>query len=282
VTLPPGAAGTDPAAAAPPGAAFVLPPHLHASLVLVRHGESTWVAEGRFQGSADPPLSPRGEEQARQVAARLRLPRDGSPLPVGQGAPLAVWHSPLARARDTAGAIADASGYRLVPDPDLREMGQGEWEGLLGSEVVARWPDALERWRRTPTEANAPGGETLLEAATRVRGAVDRVVVALVEGSGRDEAESSPVLGYRSAAPPAWAVVVAHDGILRLALLSLLGIPLERFWTVPFVLCGITVLELRHGSATLRAHNLAEHLAPLAEQDAAAAAEAAGERRGAL
>jgi broad specificity phosphatase PhoE len=75
-------------------------------------------------------------------------------------------------------------------------------------------------------------------------------------------------------------LLVAHDGIFRLALLCLLGLPLDRFWTFPFVLCGVTVLELRDGRVSLIAHNLAEHLAPLAAQ--AVAETEARDRAGAL
>jgi broad specificity phosphatase PhoE len=53
---------------------------------------------------------------------------------------------------------------------------------------------------------------------------------------------------------------VAHDGVLRLALLALLGLPLGAFWRVPFVLCGITIVTIDGGATALRAHNLAEHL----------------------
>ena len=85
----------------------------------------------------------------------------------------------------------------------------------------------------------------------------------------------------REAPAEPWAVLVAHDGIFRLALLTLLGLPYERFWSFPFNLCAITALALNQGVATLRAHNLSEHLAPLAAEERAAA-EARGDRRGAL
>ncbi len=78
----------------------------------------------------------------------------------------------------------------------------------------------------------------------------------------------------------AWRPLVAHDGIFRLALLQLLGVPLDRFWSFPFVLCGITILELRDGRATLIGHNLSEHLAPLAAE--AVAQTEARDRAGAL
>src|ERR1700704_5278682 len=61
-----------------------------------------------------------------------------------------------------------------------------------------------------------------------------------------------------------WTLLVAHDGIFKVVLLTLLDLPLDRFWTFPFALCGITVVELRDGRGILRAHNLTEHLAPLA------------------
>jgi broad specificity phosphatase PhoE len=78
-----------------------------------------------------------------------------------------------------------------------------------------------------------------------------------------------------------WGVLVAHDGIFRVLMLTLFALPLERFWSFPFNLCAITVVSFQNGVPVLRAHNLAEHLAPLAEE-ARAAAEARGDRRGAL
>jgi broad specificity phosphatase PhoE len=64
--------------------------------------------------------------------------------------------------------------------------------------------------------------------------------------------------------PPAWAIVVAHDGVLRLLMLDLLGVDLGRFWSFPFALAAISVLDLGGGLVRLRAHNLAEHVTALA------------------
>ena len=61
-----------------------------------------------------------------------------------------------------------------------------------------------------------------------------------------------------------WTLLVAHDGIFKVVLLTLLDLPLDRFWTFPFALCGITVVEFRDGRGILRAHNLTDHLATLA------------------
>ena len=96
-----------------------------------------------------------------------------------------------------------------------------------------------------------------------------------------------PVPGYTtpvSGPPPKpqpWVVLVAHDGIFRLTLINLLGLPLERFWAFPFSLAGITVVTLHDGVAALRAHNLADHLAVLDVEDKAAAV-GLDDRRGAL
>ena len=275
---------------------------LSATLVFVRHGESTYVAEGRFQGRHDPPLSELGERQARLVAARLADPFAGAPVPLPTGPLAGIWSSPLRRATRTAELIASAqpAPRDVTPCPELIEIAQGEWEGHLLADVRARWPAELAAWRRRPTEAHAPGGEPLHDAARRVQtglASIDEQLVAATrakpgEAPSPDRAgaaasrDRDPVPGYLSSRPAdaardPWAILVAHDGILRLALLSLLGLPLERFWAVPFNLCALTVVGLHDGVATLRAHNLADHLAPLGVEQRAAE-EARGERRGAL
>ena len=93
---------------------------------------------------------------------------------------------------------------------------------------------------------------------------------------------AEPVAGYAGArATGPWSVLVAHDGVFKVLLLTLFDLPLDRFWMWSFDLCGISVVDLRAGRPVLRAHNLTEHLAPL--QDAAALAERrARESTGAL
>jgi probable phosphoglycerate mutase len=238
---------------------------LTATLVLVRHGQSTWIAEGRFQGQADPPLSALGEEQAARVAARLGGPRGGDPMP--PTAPHALWSSPLGRARSTARHMAALPDWPTIRTAaGLREIGQGEWEGQPSKAVAERWPELLAGWRRDPATHHAPGGEALADVDVRIRAALRQVLEDLRSADTRPAADphapaASPVPGYASAttARP-WALVVAHDGVLRLALLALLGLPLGAFWRVPFVLCGITIVTIDGGATALRAHNLAEHL----------------------
>ena len=256
------------------------------TLILVRHGESTWIAENRFQGRQDPPLSELGRRQADLVASRLAQRTEQTPLPIPAGPPIAIWHSPLSRAADSAQRIAQAQPVPVeTREVDgLTEIAQGEWEGVPHAEVRTRWATELAAWRRTPATHHAPGGESLAEASARVASALAEISGTLHTGpAGR---EYDPVPGYRAslsavADPESWVVVVAHDGIFLLVLLRLLGLPLERFWSFPFNLCAISVVTLHEGVPALRAHNLSEHLAPLAIEERAAA-EARGDRRGAL
>lgn len=250
------------------------------SLVLVRHGESTWVAENRFQGQADPPLSPLGERQAALVGARLADPSASPALPLPASPPIGIWHSPLARAASTAAAIGTARdvGLPLHADGQLQELAQGRWEGLTHTEVNAQYGAELAAWRDDPLHHWAPGGESLEDGSRRIRAALDDVLDALRGAATSPDHPDDPVLGYGAPATDwPWLIVTAHDGILRLALLSLMDVPLERYWAFPFALCAVTVVEISSGRARLRAHNLAEHLAALARP-----ALAATDRGGAL
>jgi probable phosphoglycerate mutase len=271
----------------------LIPAGLDAVLAFVRHGESEWVAEGRFQGQGDSPLSDLGRRQAlltaRRIARRARRPA----LPLPSGPPRSVVHSPLARAAETAELIARAvSGGRgadsveaPVPhraEPGLTEIGQGEWEGLPGTEVVERWGDLLEQWRRDPLTAWAPGGESIPEVDVRVRGALRPLLEDLASAAPPGSGNRSQVLGYGELpSDEPWSIVVGHDGVFKVALLALLDLPLARFWVLPFALCGITIVEVRGGRPRLRLHNATDHLSSL-ETEAERAKAEARRRTGAL
>jgi phosphoserine phosphatase len=250
--------------------------------VFVRHGESEYIVEGRFQGQADTPLSPTGRAQAALVAERLADPERSPALPIPAGPPHEIVHSPLGRAAETAVAIAEAHPAHPTrrPDPHVSEIGQGEWEGLHRDEIEARFGDVLAGWRLRPTEVWAPGGESIGEVGARVRDGLATALQALVHD--RPGPRPNPVAGYGGVrADTPWSIVVGHDGVFKVTLLTLFDLPLERFWMWSFDLCAITVVELRAGRAVLRAHNLTDHLAPVL--DAAVLAErAAREATGAL
>ena len=268
----------------------IVPPGLDATIVLIRHGESEWVAKGLFQGQGDSPLSEMGRQQAALVAARLASPHHAPALPVPVGPPIAVVHSPLSRAAETGAVIADALSApgafdRPIPriaDSAFAEIGQGEWEGVAATTVADRWKDLLAQWRLDPLSAWAPGGESLPEVNARVRPGLSRLLDRLAAERPGGTVERSQVLGYAelpSSEP--WAIVVGHDGSFKVALLALLDVPLTRFWSFPFALCGLTVVELRGGRVRLRLHNATDHLASL-ETELAQEREADRARSGAL
>ena len=257
----------------------LLPPDLDATIVLLRHGESQWITEGRFQGQGDSPLSALGRRQAALAAARLARPHAVPALPIPSGPPVAIRHSPLERTTVTATLVAEAmaspdsfgQGIAVIPDPGFLEIGQGEWEGLPGATIVERWGLVLDGWRRDPVSAWAPGGESLPEVDRRVRASLRTALEELRAAAPTPDPNRSHVLGYADGpGDEPWSLVVGHDGVFKVTLLALLDLALGRFWTFPFALCGITVVEIRRGRPRLRLHNAADHLAPLEDEHARA------------
>jgi broad specificity phosphatase PhoE len=260
----------------------VVPEGLDATLVLLRHGETEYIVQNRFQGQAETPLSPVGIRQAALAGARLARPHASPTLPVPQGRPVEIVHSPLARTAQTARAVAEAVAAAdgvAVPiraERGFIEIGQGDWEGLHQDEIAARYADTLSGWRRRPWEVWAPGGESIVEVQARVRPALVDVLGRLGRDYPRGSLDRPQVGGYAGAGHQAnqpWTVIVGHDGVFKITMLTLFGLPLTHFWMFTMALTGITVIELRGGRPVLRAANLTEHLAPLLDERAQEAAE---------
>ena len=131
-------------------------------LVLVRHGESTWNAERRWQGQLDPPLSARGREQSRALGRELG----------GEGVRVIVA-SDLVRARDTARLAAGELGCAFELEPRLRELDVGVWGGLTIETIAARWPEELARLRAGDLDVRPGGGESRRELRVRVMAALE-------------------------------------------------------------------------------------------------------------
>ncbi|NBT56848.1 MAG: histidine phosphatase family protein [Betaproteobacteria bacterium] len=138
-------------------------------IIAVRHGETAWNVATRIQGQLDIGLNARGRWQAAQVAQALR----GELLQ-------AVYASDLARAWDTAQAIAQASAVGLTAHTGLRERGFGEFEGLTHADIEARWPEHALRWRQRDPHWAPPNGESLAELRDRIRHTVDELASAHV------------------------------------------------------------------------------------------------------
>jgi probable phosphoglycerate mutase len=262
----------------PPGehVPSLVPDLLDATLVLARHGESEYIVEGRFQGQAETPLSPTGLRQAALLAERLAYPHDPPALPLPSGQLREIVHSPLRRSAQTADAIALRleAAPALRADPGLLEIGQGEWEGLHRDEISARYAEVLAAWRRTPTTAWAPGGESLPDVQARLRPTLIGMLATLAAGGVPGSLDRSQVGGYMDAVPThPWSIAVGHDGVFKVLLLTLFDLPLERFWMWAMDLAAITVVEFRAGRPVMRAHNLTGHLATILDEAAQEEAE---------
>ncbi len=167
-------------------------------LVLLRHGQSVWNADRRWQGWADPALTAQGRADS-EVAAR-HLARTA----LGTAIAGAAISSDLQRARETAEIVGAVLGLPapVVTDHQLRELDVGEWSGLRREEIVERWPGWMDRWE-AGTAPGPPGGELLDTFDARVMAACARWLGV----DGDDDTR----------------LVVAHGGVIR-SLRRILGV----------------------------------------------------------
>lgn len=156
---------------------------------VVRHGESTWNADGRYQGQTDVPLSHIGVLQAASLAERL----------TGQSF-AAVYTSDLARASQTAEMVAERlAGSPIVqPEPGLREIDVGELSGLVVADIEARHPGYLAALRADPWRTRRPGGESMEDLFTRC-GAAFETLRLRHPGAGSSSSPTGESCGSLSA-----------------------------------------------------------------------------------
>jgi alpha-ribazole phosphatase len=134
-------------------------------LILIRHGETDWNVEDRYTGQSDIPLNARGLQQADTLASNERVKKID-----------AIYSSDLQRASETATRLRADRDIPLHLDRRLREIHQGEWEGLHFDEIHARYRQAWKRRKNAPLEVAPPGGETVGEVRQRVLEATREIV----------------------------------------------------------------------------------------------------------
>ena len=165
---------------------------------LVRHGQTASSLRKAYSGRTDVALTELGREQARAAAQRL------AELGID-----AVFTSPLSRARDTAQAIADATGAPLAVDERLIEVDYHAFEGLDREAARAKFGQPFEDWRGDPFGSPVDGMEPLGDALVRARAATAYAL---------DAAERP--------------VIVGHQGILRIVLIALGELAEEDYFTL--------------------------------------------------
>ena len=167
---------------------------------LIRHGQTDWNMDGRYQGQSDIPLNEKGLAQAKTLAGEL------------QGrAFTSIYSSDLMRARQTAQPIADALKLTVQLEPRLREINQGEWEGQVAENIKARYADLWAQRTIDPASVRPPGGETVAEVAARVYAALNDI----------SRRHSSGTI-----------MIVSHGLCLAVIICRVRDIPIEKSYTL--------------------------------------------------
>ncbi|MFO5493732.1 MAG: histidine phosphatase family protein, partial [Cuspidothrix sp.] len=211
------------------------PGHKGVRLLLVRHGETEWNRQGKFQGQIDIPLNDNGRNQAGKAAEFLK----------NVNIDFAV-SSTMSRPKETAEIILKNHPNLILELFDgLREISHGLWEGKFESEIEQEFPGELERWRTIPAEVQMPEGENLEQVKERSVSDWHTIV---------KNAESQQLqLG----------LVVAHDATNKTLLCHILGLSNENFWNFRQGNGAVTVIDYPDGIQdypVLQAMNITGHL----------------------
>ena len=180
-------------------------------IILIRHGQTVWNVEMKYQGQTDINLTEKGIMQAQLVADRLAT----EPI-------AAVYSSDLNRAFFTAGAIAAKHKLQVIAVPELREINFGDWEGLTYTNINSGWPEAMKNLFTWPENVLIPGGESFPQLRERASKALDRIV-----HNHHNET----------------VVVVSHGGTIRTLLCTALNIHLNFVWNIKQDNTAVNILE---------------------------------------
>ena len=218
-------------------------------LLLVRHGETDWNKESRFQGKIDIPLNDNGREQGRKAADFLKE----------TSLDFAI-SSPMLRPKETAELILAHHGdIALEIREKLLEISHGKWEGKLKPEVQTEYPELLKQWQETPEIVQMPEGENLQQVWDRAVECWEEIVAE--KGQSSEEIKTG--------------IVVAHDAINKVILCALLGLSPSHFWNIKQGNGAVSVIDYpdgREGAPVLQAINITSHLgAGIFDQTAAGA-----------
>lgn len=184
-------------------------------IYLVRHGTTEWNREEVFRGRVDCPLNETGKAEARATASYF------------QGIPIdSVFSSPLARAVETAAAIAAGRGVEVILEPAFTDLDFGEWQGHPLKEVRDRYPELYRAWRERPQDVTFPQGENLDQVRTR---AWERLLRIAQESPDRT------------------VVIVSHRVITKVLLCAALGLDNSHFWQIKQDTTAINCLEYARG-----------------------------------
>ncbi len=182
-----------------------------ARFFLVRHGETIWNKQRKYQGQSDIPLTDEGKIQAELLSKRLKHEK----LDV-------AYASDLGRTMETAKIIAEQHDIEVIPTELMRELSFGIWEGLTYEDILQKWPQEYRSWIDNPYYEKPPEGETLSQLCERV---------------------SRFLMKAAKAYPDGRILVVSHAGPIRAVLSVLLNLKQSFFWKFKISNTSLTVIE---------------------------------------
>lgn len=185
-------------------------------LILVRHGETHWNKEGRFQGRIDVDLNEMGKKQAQNVTSALENVELA-----------AIYSSPLKRSLVTAETIAKPHKLDVIEVSELNEIDHGLWEGLTIKEVKEEDAEGYDTWINHPEMATMPSGENLSDLRSR---AISKLHEILEKHKGQDS-----------------IAIVAHDATNKVIICHALGLDNSHFWHIKQGNASIDVLQYDNG-----------------------------------
>ena len=174
--------------------------NLDIEVIFIRHGETDYNKELRYQGHMDIDLNEKGYTQAQKVSERMSSEEIGE-----------IYSSNLKRAQNTAELIAGPHDLKVKKRSGLREINMGDWEGSTYDDLKKEYPDLFKKWYNNPIEVRPPGGETLVEFRNRVIDSFEEII---------NNCEQERI------------VITAHGGTIRVVLAHLLDIPLNKNWRI--------------------------------------------------
>ena len=209
-------------------------------IVILRHGETDWNMEGRFQGQIDIPLNENGKDQAKKASEYLKEIKFNK-----------AYSSSMKRPFETAQIILGNNNLKIKKIDELVEISHGLWEGKLENEIKDNWPKLLADWHEKPETVTMPEGESIRDVAKRSINAWERIC---------DDQEDEDI-----------TLLVAHDAVNKALICHILGLDCSNIWMIKQGNGGITVIDLFKGSNrdnVISSLNITTHLGSILDPTA--------------
>jgi len=200
----------------------------------MRHGETVWNTERRYQGMTDIELSEEGLRQAECAAKRFKNIRIDK-----------IYASPLKRAMKTAEKIAAEKGLEIISEDDFREIHFGEWEGKTVPELTEKYGESYTNFIREPHKYGFPGEGSVENVINRIKPGIDKLIAE----------EKGNVL------------IVSHGGIIRLMIMYIMGLDSSWFTKMWINNTGVSIIEIKNDRRLLLTLNDSAHLAETGQNE---------------